>query len=150
MEIMHFEIMSLAQKRYGQIMEPLCQSWQLTRNELDVMLFLANNPGLDRAVDIVERRGIAKSHVSLAVSNLESKGFLERQADSTDRRTVRLRLTAAASEIVAQGREIQQQFFGNLFSGISPQELDLWQSMTRKIHRNITTMAKPLADEAAK
>ena len=73
-------------------MDPICKKWDLTRNELDVLLFLANNPEFDRAVDIVNNRGLSKSHVSLSISNLERRGVLERIDDPDDRRTVHLRL----------------------------------------------------------
>ena len=59
----YFDTMARAQKGYARLLEPICKKWDLTRNELDVMLFLANNPDYDRAADIVTNRGLAKSHV---------------------------------------------------------------------------------------
>ena len=35
-----FDIISQSQKVYGKKMEPVCQKWKVTRNELDVLLFL--------------------------------------------------------------------------------------------------------------
>ena len=67
----YFEAMGLAKKEYSRYLEPVCRHFRLTQNELAVVLFLYNNPGRDRAADIVSCRGIAKSHASLAVSNLE-------------------------------------------------------------------------------
>ena len=92
-EFNYFDTMARAQKGYARLLEPICKKWDLTRNELDVMLFLANNPDFDRAVDIVNHRGLAKSHVSMSVTNLESRGLLERISDPADRRTVHLKLT---------------------------------------------------------
>ena len=45
----YFDTMARAQKGYARLLEPICKKWELTRNELDVMLFLANNPDYDRA-----------------------------------------------------------------------------------------------------
>ena len=81
----YFDTMAKAQKGYARLMDPICKKWDLTRNELDVLLFLANNPEFDRAVDIVNNRGLSKSHVSLSISNLERRGFLERIDDPDDR-----------------------------------------------------------------
>ena len=36
-------------------------------NELSVLLFLANNPALNTARDIVQLRALAKSHVCMSV-----------------------------------------------------------------------------------
>jgi len=93
----YFDTMARAQKGYARLMDPLCKKWELTRNELDVLLFLANNPEYDRAVDIVNNRGLSKSHVSLSVSNLEGRGLLRREEDAIDRRTVHLHLLPKAS-----------------------------------------------------
>ena len=137
MEFNYFDIMTQAQKGYARYLEPVCREWGLTRNELDVILFLANNPALDRAVDIVTRRGLSKSHVSLSVSTLESKGLLLRQEDETDRRTVHLKLTPQAFRAAEAGREAQRAFFDRIHAGITPEEIAVWRSMGEKISENI-------------
>ena len=45
--------LSLFKKIYDQSLEPVCKKYQLTRMELDILLFLANNPGYDTAKDII-------------------------------------------------------------------------------------------------
>ena len=137
MEFNYFDIMTQAQKGYARYLEPVCREWGLTRNELDVILFLANNPALDRAVDIVTRRGLAKSHVSLSVSTLESKGLLLRREDAEDRRTVHLKLTPNALRAAQAGREAQKAFFERIHAGITPEEMAVWRSMGEKISENI-------------
>lgn len=137
MEFNYFDIMTQAQKGYARYLEPVCREWGLTRNELDVILFLANNPALDRAVDIVTRRGLSKSHVSLSVSTLESKGLLLRQEDEADRRTVHLKLTPQAFRAAEAGQEAQRAFFDRIHTGISPEEIAVWRSMGEKISENI-------------
>ena len=136
----YFDAMLRAKKGYSRVMDPVCRQWDLTRNELDVMLFLANNPGFDRAADIVSRRGLAKSHVSLSVSNLEAKGLLARRIDPADRRTVHLELTQQALEIAAQGRDAQVQFFSSVYAGLTPEELESWQTIMLKLVGNIGKM----------
>ena len=89
----YFDILSQSQKAYGKQLEPVCRKWDLTRSEVDVLLFLYNNPEYDRAADIVTRRGMTKSHVSMSVASLADRNLLQRSASAEDRRTVRLRLT---------------------------------------------------------
>lgn len=129
-----------AKKGYSSAIEPICRQWELTRNELDVLLFLANNPNFCRAVDIVERRGIAKSHVSTAVKQLQRRGFLERIVDSRDGRNICLCLTEAAMPVVKAGQERQKRFFQRLLAGISPEEQALWQATQKKISENIANL----------
>ena len=51
----------LFKRLYDQTMDPIAQRWDLTRMELDILLFLANAPAYDTAADIVERRRLTKS-----------------------------------------------------------------------------------------
>ena len=136
-EVNYFDVMAVAKKHYAKLLDPICKEWELTRNELDILLFLYNNPEYDRAADIVSRRGIAKSHVSLSVASLEEKGFLVRRFDENDRRTAHLELQVAGSVIAAQAREKQLQFFSLLYQGISKEDFDLWRKIQQKVHKNI-------------
>lgn len=133
----YFDTMSRAQKGYARLMDPICKQWNLTRNELDVMLFLANNPGYDRAVDIVTNRGMSKSHVSLSITNLESRGLLTRQEDPADRRTIHLTLTEASREITEKGRMAQKYFFSYLHQGVTREQVELMMDFAKKVSENI-------------
>ena len=140
MRIDYFDVTQRAKRKYAQMMEPICLRYGLTKNELDVLLFLINNPEFDRAADIVVHRGMTKSHVSLSVSNLQSRGLLRGCPDPQDRRTVRLELSEEAMEIAREGRSAQQQFFGRLFSGLSREDVDYWQRLMDTVCGNIDNM----------
>jgi MarR family transcriptional regulator for hemolysin len=133
----YFDISAAAQKYYAKLLDPVCKEWNLTRNELDVILFLHNNPEFDRAADIVSRRGISKSHVSLSVSGLEEKGILIRRFDENDRRTAHLELTRDGIRIADQGRELQNQYFAAMYRGISREELQIMKNIVLKVQENI-------------
>lgn len=133
----YLENTQLAKKYYDLAMEPVCREWDLTRNELDVLLFLFNNPSFDRAADIVRIRRLTKSHVSLSVNNMESRGLLIREYDPDDRRVAHLKLTAKALPMAAAAREAQQTFLQSLFQGLTREEMELWQGILEKIHNNI-------------
>ena len=136
----YFDNMLRAKKGYAHVLDPICKKWRLTRNELDILLFLYNNPDYNRATDIVNRRGIAKSHVSLSVSSLEERGFVTRHVDEHDRRTVHLYLSEVAKEIAKSGREAQVGFFKLLYAGLTQEEVDQWQFIIDKVSKNISEM----------
>ena len=143
----YFDIMGMAKKSYNMVLAPVCSKWEITRNELDVLLFLRNNPQYDRATDIVTYRGIAKSHVSMSVANLESRGFLARKFDETDRRTAHLVLTEQGYGIAREARKYQTQFFSALYQGVTEDEFALWGRVTEKVCNNIRNLEKILADD---
>lgn len=136
----YFEMIQKSKKLYHQAMEPVCSRWQITKNELDVLIFLYNNPEFNRAADIVARRGLTKSHVSMSLTNLHSRGLVEARADERDRRALRLSLTGTGREIAAQGRTIQDQFFRTIFAGLSREDLGFWHAMVDRVCDNINHM----------
>ncbi len=140
MKFDHFDITARARKKYTFALEPVCRQWDLTKNELDVLLFLHNNPEYDRAADIVAHRGMAKSHVSLSVTNLERRGLLRRSEDPEDRRAVHLKLTDEARVIAEAGKECQVHFFSAMFDGLSREDVVFWQSLMDRVCDNIDHM----------
>ena len=72
---------------YSEFVSPVCAKYGLTRIELDILLFLANNTRYDTATDIVEVRFLAKSQVSAAIKNLEARGCLRREYQLENRKT---------------------------------------------------------------
>lgn len=140
MSVSYFDTMLRVRKGYARVLEPICRRWDLTRNELDVLLFLANNPSFDRAADIVTRRGLSKSHVSLSVTHLEARGLLLRQPDQEDRRTVHLKLSSEAEEIARVGRAAQKEFFSGVYAGMTQEERDLQKKIVERVSQNIREM----------
>lgn len=144
MQFSFFDMALRAQKSYNRLMEPVCRKWNLTHNELDVLLFLANNPQQDRAVDIVRGRGMSKGHVSMSLGSLEERGLVTRREDAADRRTVHLALTQAAGEIVEDGRQVQRQFVAWLNRGVTPEESETVWAVTQKMAENIRQLEREL------
>ena len=137
-----FDIFSQSQKAYSKQLEPVCKKWDLTRSEVDVLLFLYNNPQYDRATDIVTHRGMAKSHVSMSVASLAEWGLLERLESPEDRRAVRLQLSGEGKVVAANARQAQIRFFDMLYEGISEEELAVWEKITQKVCQNIENANK--------
>lgn len=144
MQFRYFETVLRAQKSYGRLMEPVCRKWGMTRNELDVLLFLANNPSQTRAVDIVRGRGMSKGHVSLSLRSLEARGLVTRRENGADHRAVHLALTDEAREITEDGGLAQREFICRIRDGITPEESAVMQSVTRKLEENIRRMEQEL------
>ena len=82
---------------YHKLQSPVLARYQMTQIELDVLLFLANHPGLDTAKDIVEIRRLTKSHVSAAVEGLSRKGYLLRVRRPDNRKLIPLSAVLGAT-----------------------------------------------------
>lgn len=115
--------------KLGKLYEKKCMQaarpFGFTRNEVDVLLFLANNRDLNTAMDIVQYRHISKSLVSKSIEHLVSLGYLETKQDSANRRYIRLYLTPQAERAAAALQKGQESFFDVIDDAISPDERDL-------------------------
>ena len=76
---------------YTVVMQPLSAELDMAPNAVDILLFLANNPGLDTARDICTYRRLKPGIVSFHVDNLVREGYLLRTRDPGDRRRCRPR-----------------------------------------------------------
>ncbi len=137
MQMEFWEGIGLMRKLYQQSVEPVCTCFSMTRTELDVLLFLANNPVFDTARDIVEQRKLTKSHVSSSLADLEERGYLERSFQRGDRRTAHIRLLPAAEAAVSAGRQAQLRFFTAVFRNLSSEEAEAMEKTFRKITDNV-------------
>ncbi len=107
---------------YAAWMQPLNQQHQLPPNGLDILLFLANNPGKDTARDICRCRQLKPGLVSIAVEKLVQAGYLQRQSVPGDRRKDRLVCTKAAAAIIEEGRRQQEAFGRKLNEGLTQED----------------------------
>ena len=61
---------------YRQTFQPLSEQYEMSQLEIDILLFLKNNPRNNTAKEISVMRGFAKSNVSKAVESLRIQGYL--------------------------------------------------------------------------
>ena len=127
---------------YDQALDPVAQRWALTRMELDLLLFLANNPGRNTAAEAVRLRQWTKSHVSAAVHSLRAKGLLSAEHPEDNRKVLLLIPLPAAGEILRDGQAAQRSFYQAMHQGFTPEEEQLLESISIKIAQNIKNAMK--------
>lgn len=132
----------LFKRFYDQVMEPVTQRWGLTRMELDILLFLANAPAYDTAADIVERRRLTKSHVSVSIQSLIRRGWLERTYYPGNRKSAHLRLLPPSAPAVADGQAAQTALRVQLSQGMSAEERAALESAFARIGENLRLALK--------
>ena len=115
---------------YAAVMAPLARETGLAGTAIDILLFLANNPGKDKP-------GIVSFHVE----NLVREGYLERRAVPGDRRKSGLTLTEKADGVVGRGRAMQKEFAAALTEGIDQRALSVCFSCLERMRENAARMA---------
>lgn len=127
---------------YTAAMQPLCRREGLAPNGVDILLFLANNPGLDTARDVCTYRGLKPGIVSFHVEKLVQEGYLLRQPAPGDRRKCRLVCTEKAGPVVQQGRALQETFFRRMTAGLDPQDLAAFRRCLEGFRQNLSQMTQ--------
>ena len=134
--------MAAMRSLYSAQLDAVGRECGLARVELDILLFLANNPQFDTATDIVERRCISKAHVSQSVKSLEQRGYLERRYAGDTRRTIHLHLLEGAQAAVDAGRQAHARCLAALLDGFSEVECEQLRSYLSRISDNAWAQMK--------
>ncbi len=133
-----FDLMISERKLYERYMSEICDKHNLTSMELAILLFLKNNPEYDTAADIIRRRHLTKSHVSISLRALEEKRYIRKEYRNGDHRTCHLVLLKASNKVVKEGLDAQKRFFSVMTKGFSKSELAEIQNQLLRIYENLT------------
>ena len=114
----------------------VCDKYELTQMEYDILMFLHNNSQNNTAAEIVKIRKSTKSHVSTSLKNLENKKLIERKQSEENKKHVEIFLLDKAELIVEEGINAQKQFAQNVLSGLTEEEKDMCIRVFDKICNN--------------
>ena len=132
-----FEHIFSGQNLYEQTVMPVCRAYGLTYMEFTVLMFLVNNPQHDTAAQIVKIRKLTKSHVSISVKGLQSRGLLEGYYFPGNQKTLHLRVTDAAKPVVEAGLAAQKVFGDKLIRGFTEEEVNQLYGLVERMYENM-------------
>lgn len=114
----------------------VCDRYELTQMEYDILMFLHNNPQLNTAAEIVKIRKSTKSHVSTSLKKLENRGFVKRLQSEDNKKHIEIVLLDRAALIVEAGLNAQKQFAQDVLSGLTKEERHMCIKVFDKICNN--------------
>ena len=127
---------------YETLTRSLCDQYDLTQLEYDILMFLYNNPQYNTAADIVKVRKSTKSHVSTSLRFLEEKGLVEKKQSEGNKKHIEIILLDSAQEIVQAGLNVQKEFVQNMFQGFTEEEMVMCKSVFGRICNNAENCLK--------
>mgnify|MGYP000943458920 CR=1 FL=1 len=133
----HIRFVNRFRHYYVSYFQDLCEKYDLTQLEVDILLFLYNNPECNTTRDIVELRGLAKSNVSTSIEALRRGGYLETSVDPTNRRKRRLHLYSETKGLVAELAQRQESCLRTLSKGFTWEETLQLQRLIQRMEENI-------------
>ena len=114
----------------------VCDRYELTQMEYDILMFLHNNPQHNTAADIVKIRKSTKSHVSTSLKKLEDEGFIERVQSKENKKHIEIILLDKAELIVEAGIAVQKKFAQDVLAGLTEEEIRMCTHIFDKICNN--------------
>lgn len=127
---------------YETLTRSLCDQYDLTQLEYDILMFLYNNPQYNTAADIVKVRKSTKSHVSTSLKFLEDKGLVEKKQSEDNKKHIEIVLLDSAQQIVQAGLNVQKEFVKNMFRGFTEEEMVMCKSVFNRICNNAENCLK--------
>ncbi len=129
-------------KAYDAYLTPLSLAKKMTKIQLLIIGFLANNPDYDKAKDIEEILDIKKSNISAAIDDLVNREYIIKSSDQNDRRIIHLAITNKSFEIVEIVRKAQEEFTKMIFKNISDREIEQYLLVVKMIINNINEVVE--------
>lgn len=133
---MIWESINTIKSAYNRYVKPVCDEYNLSRIEFDIIMSLANNPQYNTAAEICKMRNFTKSHVSAALTALESRGYVHKFYTDHNHKTLRLKLTEQAANIVVDGQSAQESFVAQITRGLDSKDLARFKSYMETVDRN--------------
>lgn len=122
---------------YDNALTKAAKNCDISRQEADILLFLATHPKLDTARDISKYRGLSKAYVSKALDTLVKRGFVSLAVDTQDRRCQHIYLSHHADDIIECLLLAQKQVQDHFFEGLNEEQIQfLFEIMEQLIENN--------------
>lgn len=137
-----WEYLSLGKSFYRNCFDVVCKKYSMSRAELDILIFLHENPECDTAKDITEKRGIAKSNVSTAIRNLTEQNYIEGYHKGENRRSIHLKMLDKCKPVIEDINEARKNFDDVVFGGFDENELEMITTFFYRLTDNITKAKK--------
>ena len=122
---------------YFKVIDPLCKKYNLTHIEVNIIMFLYNNPNYNTAALISKYKRLAKSHVSTTIQALVEKGLIKRGYEDNNKKTIYLYLLEGSIKIAKEGKLLQDKYKDIVLKGFSSSEVDTLFKFLDRINSNL-------------
>lgn len=111
-----------------------------------VILFLLEAAGEGLAPNVLaEQAGVTRATVTGLLDGLEKDALIERMADPTDRRALRIRLTRRGKQLAKKMFDQHSRWIGSLFANLTLSEREQLALLLTKVTANVGSEAPPQA-----
>lgn len=126
-----------AKKLYKRYIEHDLEKYSLSKNEIEIIMYLNRKSKKNTAKDIAKYLDVSKGMISRTLESLLSKGILDTEKDKSDKRILRLKLSDSSEELTKDLEKSSYAFFEGIVDGISEERLDVFASVLEDMIDNL-------------
>ncbi len=130
-------IVKKGREHYNRTLKECAKATGLTKQEVDILLFLENHASCNRACDIVNNRGLSKAYVSKALASLVKKGLVSIETEKDDRRYQHISLSKKSEKVISYVRQRGKDMIFSLTKEIPESDLHVFMQVIEKMVFNI-------------
>lgn len=111
-------------------------------NEIDILLFLHNNPSINTSMQLCVCLNVSKTLVSRSIDSLIKKQLLISKTDEEDKRIQRLSITENAQPFIMKIESLRNKINQEILKDITKEELIQMETTLNKIKLGFEKKAK--------
>jgi DNA-binding MarR family transcriptional regulator len=108
----------------------------ITHMDGKVLGFFGRHPGATQS-DLAQHSGRDKAQLARLIKGMRDRGLLAAEADESDRRNVRLSLTAQGQSVQAALRQQARRLSARAVDGLSPADQQQLMALLRRVNSNL-------------
>jgi DNA-binding MarR family transcriptional regulator len=108
----------------------------ITHMEGKVLFFFERHPGATQS-DLAQHSGRDKAQLARLIKGLRDKGLLDAEADETDRRQVRLRISETGLTVQRELKRQARQVSLQALAGLSAEEQSQLTELLKRVQANL-------------
>jgi len=122
---------------FAKMHRSLLDHCHLCMNALMMLEVLDENPRCRTPKDLSHILGLKSNIIYLHLNQLVEEGYLDRHTDEQDHRKITLTCTRKAKALLKRAYEIRDECSRQMIAGVSPEDLEAYRRVIRKIEENI-------------
>ena len=126
-------VFSQIRKVYVGELDMVFREENFSPNEINVLIFLANNPSINTGGRLCVCLGVPKGLVCRSIESLRRRGLLDIRDDREDKRVQRVFLSEAAEPLIQRIREAKDRLDGEILGDIPKEEIRQMEETMEKI-----------------
>jgi DNA-binding MarR family transcriptional regulator len=139
-------LLSELQRRSFRITSILARGSSLTFQQYIALAYLSER-GPCAVNDLRAAMGIAQSTASELVTRLQKSGFVTKERDPRDARSLRVELASKGREAVRKRRRAARDFYKEIFGMLSEGDQDFFTQALETVLRKLPSTDDPLPEE---